>query len=292
VVLTGEGSDETLAGYTRYAVTLWNQRFQDIYRKVAPSGLRRRLREGLQAEGASGLRRKLAHTFLGRDGDSWESVYFENFLCAFSSTEQQALLAENGWRNGSSFKNGLHYWDLAAEKGRVGANSMLSRMLYADIKTYLVELLMKQDRMSMAASVESRVPFLDHKLVEFAAGIPASLKVRGLGGKWVLKKAVQDLLPSSIIHRKKLGFPTPWRAWLSGPQFPWVENLLTGPRSEQRTLFKPEAVAQLLSEHRSRKRDHTDRLWRLLNLELWCRVFLDREAPADIPSPLAQSAGT
>jgi asparagine synthase (glutamine-hydrolysing) len=150
-------------------------------------------------------------------------------------------------------------------------------MLYHDIKTYLVELLMKQDRMSMAASVESRVPFLDHRLVELAYGMPASLNIRGLSGKWVLKEAAFDLLPASIIHRKKLGFPTPWRAWLRGPQFPWIERLLTEPRSAERGLFRPEAVRRLLAEQRAQHRDHTDRLWRLLNLELWCRVFLDGE---------------
>ncbi len=102
----------------------------------------------------------------------------------------------------------MRYWNAR------GDDSALARTLYADQKTYLVELLMKQDRMSMAASIESRVPFLDHTLVEFAARIPDDLKIRGRTQKYILKEAVRDLLPPDIIHRKKMGFPTPLRKWL------------------------------------------------------------------------------
>ena len=137
---------------------------------------------------------------------------------------------------------------------------------------------MKQDNMSMAASIESRVPFLDHVLVEFAASIPPEFSTRGLAGKCILKSAVEDLIPKSIIYRRKMGFPTPWRSWLAGPQLDALENVLTEPRSQARGLFKTEAVRQLFAEHRRNVRDHSDRIWRLLNLELWQRVFLDRDA--------------
>jgi asparagine synthase (glutamine-hydrolysing) len=267
VVLTGEGSDETLAGYSRYAFTLWNSRLHSLYRCL-PAGWRAAMRQFI-AGLASDLRRKLEHTCLGRDGDRWESLYLDNFLCAFSQREMVGLLQD--WISGeNAHGNSLRHWSRAS-------GDLLNRMLYSDIKSYLVELLMKQDRMSMAASVESRVPFLDHVLVELAAAIPAELKTHKLEGKCVLKAAVQDLLPAEIIYRRKMGFPTPWRAWLSGPQFSWVEQLLTASRAVERRLFKPEAVRSLLSEHRLRKRDHTDRLWRLINLELWCQVFLDAE---------------
>ena len=103
---------------------------------------------------------------------------------------------------------------------------MLSKLLYADQKTYLVELLMKQDQMSMACSIESRVPFLDHPFVEFAAQVPDSLKIRGGVGKYILKKAVEDLLPSEIIYRKKMGFPTPLRQWLLDPRAQPLYSLL------------------------------------------------------------------
>ena len=90
-------------------------------------------------------------------------------------------------------------------------------MLFADQKTYLVELLMKQDQMSMACSIESRVPFLDHELVEFAARVPDDLKLRGGVGKYILKRAVEDILPREIVYRKKMGFPKPLRQWLMEP---------------------------------------------------------------------------
>src|SRR5437879_13708793 len=99
-------------------------------------------------------------------------------------------------------------------------------MLYADIKTYLVELLMKQDRMSMAASVESRVPFLDHVLVEFAARVPSRYRIHRLGGKNILRSAVRDLLLSSIIDRRKMGLPTPCCALLSVPRDIWLDEVL------------------------------------------------------------------
>jgi asparagine synthase (glutamine-hydrolysing) len=160
---------------------------------------------------------------------------------------------------------------------------MLHRLLYTDIKTYLVELLMKQDNMSMAASIESRVPFLDHVLVEFATNIPRKFQVQGLSGKRILKKAVQDLLPHEIVYRQKLGFPTPWSRWLKGPQLQEIRDLLLGPRSMDRKLFKRGAIERLFDEHKSGHVDHYDRIWRLLNLELWHRVCIEGEGRATSP---------
>ena len=163
---------------------------------------------------------------------------------------------------------------------------LLERMLYTDIKTYLVELCMKQDQMSMAASIESRVPFLDHVLVEFAMSIPGRFKSRGLQGKLVLKEGAHGLLPDSIIHRKKMGFPTPLRNWLLGPQLDLIEGMLLEGRSTKRALFKPEALRRLFAEHRAHYRDHGDRIWRLLNLELWHRIFVDGDvATVEAPKP-------
>jgi asparagine synthase (glutamine-hydrolysing) len=162
-------------------------------------------------------------------------------------------------------------------------------LLYTDIKTYLVELLMKQDNMSMAASIESRVPFLDHELVEFAMRIPQNLLINGLAGKGILKKAVEDLLPRSIVQRTKLGFPTPWSQWLAGPRLDAIQELLLEKRSLDRGLFRPAALEQLFSEHRARYRDHYDRVWRLLNLELWHRVCLEGDSGGAIS--LSRGAG-
>lgn len=130
----------------------------------------------------------------------------------------------------------------------------------------------------MAASVESRVPFLDHALVEWAISVPSSIQIKGMAGKQLLKKAMEDLLPQSIIYRKKLGFPTPWSGWLAGAQLDSIERLISEPRSMNRGFFRRTAVEKLFREHRARYRDHYDRIWRLLNLELWHRVCLEGES--------------
>ncbi|MFY9561004.1 MAG: asparagine synthase (glutamine-hydrolyzing) [Terriglobales bacterium] len=283
VVLTGEGSDETLAGYTRYAFTLKNAALDRAYRSVVPGALRRGLRNTLAASPLLGatLRRKLEHTFLARDGASWASFYFDNFFSAFGEAEQNSLLTSevaSECAPGSAYKNVLEHWEHSS-------GEMLQRLLYTDIKTYLVELLMKQDNMSMAASIESRVPFLDHVLVEFATRIPRQVQIKGLAGKTILKKAVEDILPHSIIYRPKLGFPTPWSGWLAGPRLETIRDMLLEPRSLDRGYFRREAIERLFNEHRAKHRDHYDRIWRLLNLELWHRVCLEGEPHGEAGQP-------
>ncbi|MFZ0802848.1 MAG: asparagine synthase (glutamine-hydrolyzing) [Terriglobales bacterium] len=274
VVLTGEGSDETLGGYARYAWTLMNSSMDHVYRALTPAGLRKLLRSGLRASPLSAaMRRKLEHTFLLRDGEAWSSLYFDNFYSAFSAEEQRDLLASLAQGTaGDAYANSLRYWNQSS-------GDLLHRMLYTDIKTYLVELLMKQDQMSMAASIESRVPFLDHQLVEFTAEIPARYSIRGRDGKSILKSVAEDLLPRSVIDRKKMGFPTPWSRWLRA-QLDGLEAMLLEPRTLNRGIFRRDAIECLFAEHRAGRRDHGDRIWRLLNLEIWHRVFIDGERPA------------
>ena len=280
VVLTGEGSDETLGGYTRYAWTLLNTRMDRVYRRMTPRSLRRMLRERLVASPLSGaLKRKLEHTFLGRDGASWPSFYFDNFYSAFSAAEQAVLLTpEAAAAANDAYAASMYQWEKSS-------GDLLHRLLYTDIKTYLVELLMKQDQMSMAASVESRVPFLDHELVEFTARIPAKYSIDGMAGKSILKAAVKDLLPNSIVYRKKMGFPTPWAYWLEGATIDHIQEQLTEPRTLERGLFRPEAINRIIAEHRSGYRDHGNRIWRLLNLELWFRVCLEQASLDDLVQP-------
>ena len=272
VVLTGEGSDETLGGYMRYAWTLANSRMDRIYRSLTPTPFRRWIRNGIGGGVlSSSSRRKLEHTFLGRDGSSWASFYFDNFYSAFSATEQGELLTPRARElGGDAYAASMAFLNESS-------GDLFHRLLYTDIHTYMVELLMKQDQMSMAASVESRVPFLDHILVEFTARIPTRYSIQGLSGKHILKLAVEDLLPHSIVYRRKLGFPTPWAYWLAGSQLDDLESMLLEPRTLERGLIEREAVRRLFAEHRAGRRDNGDRIWRLLNLETWQRVFLDGE---------------
>lgn len=274
VVLTGEGSDETLGGYTRYAWTLVNSRMDRVYRSLTPAFLRQWVRDGIGSGVLpSGLRRKLEHTFFGKDGESWSSFYFDNFYSAFSVGEQGELLTARALEQaGNAYASSMAHWNKSA-------GDLLHRLLYTDIHTYLIELLMKQDQMSMAASIESRVPFLDHVLVEFTARIPARYSIHGLAGKHILKSAVEDLLPHSIVNRQKMGFSTPWAYWLAGPQLNGLERMMLESRTLDRGLIKRDAVRKLFTQQRAGRRDNGNRIWRLLNLETWQRVFIDGELP-------------
>jgi len=265
VVLTGEGSDELFAGYARYAHYLFSQRWLPYYRRL-PEGLRAAIRRRIAGTSllSAPWRRKLQHTFLGR-ADDLPSLLLDNFYCAFSAEAQASLLRGAA---GSPYGNYLRYWDASA-----GAPP-LQRLLYADQKTYLVELLMKQDQMSMACSIESRVPLLDHTFVEFAAQLPPEMKLRG-AGKHIIKKAVEDLLPRHIIYGRKRGFPTPLRQWLQGPQAQPLYTLLKAPDGLLARYLDPAALSRLMDQHRTGQYDHTDRIWRLLNLQIWGHVFLD-----------------
>ncbi|HVX67009.1 MAG TPA: asparagine synthase (glutamine-hydrolyzing), partial [Bryobacteraceae bacterium] len=266
VVLTGEGSDELFGGYARYRFYMLNQRWARLY-GLLPQGLRRVLREQVAATRllSAGPRRKLQHTFIGRD-NGVEALYLDNFYSAFSAEEQRTLFPPLA--GGAPYAGFLNYWNT----GR--AYSPLQRMLYTDQKTYLVELLMKQDQMSMACSIESRVPFLDHTFVEFAARVPDRLKVRGGEGKYIMKRAVEDLLPRDIIYRTKMGFPTPLRQWLREPASAHLLDALRDPEGLLAGYVDRTALDGLLARQASGGEDVTDRIWRLLNLQVWGDLFI------------------
>ncbi len=268
VVLTGEGSDELFAGYGRYRYQLMSERQMQAYGKV-PDGLRSLIRNQIASSPLLGanLRRKLKHTVLGRSG-TLQSLYLENFYGAFSARDVAELLGPGADPN-SAYTTFERWFD------SVPKLPYLERLLYADKKTYLVELLMKQDQMSMAASIESRVPFLDHPFVEFASQIPSRLKLRGKVGKYILKEAIADLLPASIIHRKKMGFPTPLKSWLLQPSAASLYDFLLEKDSLLGEYVDREALTSLLNRHRSQSEDATDRIWNLLNLQLWGDMFLN-----------------
>jgi asparagine synthase (glutamine-hydrolysing) len=269
VVLTGEGSDELFLGYDRYRVTALNLRLGAAW-SAAPRGARaaaRRLTAALPAP----LRRFAARSFLALEPGP-RALFCENF-----SVFPPALLREalGAGRPRDPYAAALAAWEEAP-------GDPLRRMSHADLQTYLVELLMKQDQMSMAASVESRVPFLDHELVEHVLAMPSGVKLRGLATKAVLRRALAGRVPRPILARRKQGFPVPFGRWLRGPFWPVVEEFVLGPRARRRGLVAPAVARRLADEHRAGAWRHGDRLWLLVNLEIWQRIFLDGEDPADV----------
>lgn len=268
VVLTGEGSDELFGGYYRYQHYLFNQKWAGAFEAV-PSFARNLIRNQINTGSllSADLRRKLQHTFFGRE-NTVESLHLDNFYAAFPAQDCSSFL-KGPW-SGDPYKSFLRYWN---EQNR----DILSRMLYADGKTYLVELLMKQDQMSMAASIESRVPFLDHTFVEFAASVPRNLKVRDGVGKYIIKRAVEDLLPRDIIYRKKMGFPTPLKQWFREKN---TDALLAGLLDRSGFIaeyLNLDEVQSLIARQRSGSEDATDRLWRLVNLQIWGKLFIRQQ---------------
>ena len=272
VVLTGEGSDELLAGYGRYRSTLLNLSAGKIYHDCSTEGIRAVVRGLASSIAPRSLARKIPRTFLWLKPDV-DSIYFDNFA-VFPRHMQQSLFS-NQLRSQldqtSPYAGMHHYFDAHPNA------SMLQRLLYADLKTYLHELLMKQDQMSMAASIESRVPFLDHKLVEFSTALPDRMKLRGWTTKYVLREAMKGLLPEPILNRSKLGFPTPLARWFRGEFRPMLDEFILGERTLARGLFQPDFLQQLVQEHTAGSADHTERLWTLVNFEMWQRQFLDGE---------------
>lgn len=274
VVLTGEGSDEMLAGYNRYRVTAYNHRFASAWARVVPGTLRRGLAAGIHRLPArSRWGRRLGRTFLAQPADL-DALYFDNFA-VFDRAWQARLLAPE-LRHALAGVDPYHAAHKALARTAPGT-SLLARLLYADTQTYLHELLMKQDQMSMAASIESRVPFLDHPLAEFSASLPERLKVRGTTTKVVLRRAMRGRLPAAILSRRKMGFPVPVGAWLRGADGPLLEEFVLSPRARGRGLFDPEVTSALVAAHRRGEPGHDERLWALLNIEVWQRIFLDGE---------------
>lgn len=275
VVLTGEGSDELLAGYARYRKTVLNLAVGARYHSMTPAGVRGVIRKQIEGlPGGSKVRQKLLRTFLSLSPDI-ESIYFDNFAVFPRAMQSQLLTQEARERMGAIDP-------YAAVRGileQTDATSLLDRLLYADIKTYLHELLMKQDQMSMATSIESRVPFLDHKLVEFTSALPERLKLRGGTTKYILRQAMKGVLPEEILSRPKMGFPVPIGSWFRGA-YSWVlDEYVLSERATGRGIFAPEFVRDLVARHQAGGENHSERLWALVNFEMWLRQFFDGEAP-------------
>jgi len=286
--LTGEGSDELLAGYARYRKTIYNLALGERYHGAIPAGVRNAIRnriDGLPVN--SKVRQKLVRTFLSLQPDI-ESIYFDNFA-VFSRARQNDLLTPEMRARAGVLDP---YAGMRGLLEKTDAQSPLDRLLYADIKTYLHELLMKQDQMSMAASIESRVPFLDHKLVEFTSSLPERLKLRGWTTKYVLRQSMKGVLPDAILSRPKMGFPVPIGKWFRGAYRSVIDEYILSDRTLSRGLFDREFLRDLVERHQIGE-DHSERLWALVNFEMWQRQFIDgeQEQPADDAAlePLAVS---
>jgi asparagine synthase (glutamine-hydrolysing) len=275
LVLTGEGADELFLGYNWYRVTAWNEQLGRQYLAWVPPALRRGVRHAVTALPRP-LRRYASRSFLALD-PGVRAVCYENFA-VFSDSWRRALLVDRELvKQTDPYREQLRYFEQAP-------GSTLERMSHADLQTYLVELLMKQDQMSMAASIESRVPFLDHELVEHVVRTPVQFKIRGLTTKAILREALRDRVPREILHRRKLGFPVPFGRWARERFAPLIRNTILGPRALARGMFAREPLERLVTEHEAGIANHLDRLWLLVNLEIWQRIFLDGEDPATVGS--------
>jgi len=182
----------------------------------------------------------------------------------------------------------------AEHLSRSDAVEPLNRMLYVDTKLWLPDLLLARgDKMSMAASLEARVPLLDHKLVEFAAALPPDLKLRTLTHKYLLKKVGKAWMPPEILRRKKQGFPMPTSLWLRKQMRPFMRDVLSPSVVRRRGLFSPSFVEKLIGEHEREFADHGALLWGLMNVELWQRIFMDSkvrlERARSVAGPLVEA---
>jgi asparagine synthase (glutamine-hydrolysing) len=283
VVLTGEGSDELLAGYGKYPRALANWRAGRVW-SLAPDPIRQFVRDTIVPRLPSRVARYASRSFLAMPRTP-EAMFFDNFA-AIRLQRQHGLLDARlaASATPAAYAASRAYFDTHRH------STTLDRLLYADLKTYLVELLMKQDQMSMAASIESRVPFLDHHLVEFAAALPPRMKLRGFTTKWILREAVKSLLPQTILTRPKMGFPVPFAEWMRGPAVNVARDVLLDPRARQRGITDPGAVAGLIDAHAEGRADGSDAIWSLLNLELWYRTFVDGDGVQTLAPAAAEYA--
>lgn len=264
VVLTGEGSDEMLAGYARYFRTLRLLEYGRKYELLVPSALRKLVKLILSRSHG-----KLSRTFLTRSS-SIEELFLDNFS-VFSQTLQDRLFTKEVKER---TREAYFYQRKWLEES--DAENLLDQLLYVDTKTYLQELLMKQDKMSMAASIESREPFLDHLLVEFCAKMPSEFKIRSGVTKWILRQAMKDLLPEDILRRPKKGFPVPVNHWLRTKFRKLIDEYILSERVKERGIFNPEYLENLARLF-LRGKDDSSRVFRLISFEIWYRCFIERE---------------
>ena len=263
VVLSGEGSDEVFGGYDlyRYMTAI------DRYRRFATPGV-----AGLLSKLAllPGLKSTKVAKYLNLSALPLEKRY--KGISTYDARIKEKLYRPDFMEQIASSETHRKAEEFLQSLFEHRRDDPLSRMLYFDTKTWLIDdLLIKADRMSMAASLELRVPFLDYRLVEFASKMPSHYKIRDGRGKYLLKKIVEGLLPDEIINRKKMGFPTPLKLMFQGALQEYSNDLLRNPNSRISAYFNRTCIDSLLDEHQSNQSDHHRIIWQLVVLEEWLK---------------------
>lgn len=266
VVLSGEGSDELFAGYDFYHYNTVIEKLQKIFGGNRISSVISACSSVLPD---NKIKKYLDMTLLPLNiRYKGISTYGEKVKKILYTPEFESHLIDN---EDNSIEEFLHH---LFEKTK--NNDVLSRMLYFDTKTWLVDdLLIKADRMSMAPSLELRVPFLDHRIVEFASTIPSKYKLKGKDVKFILKEMLQGILPNEIVYRKKMGFPTPLKIMFKKDLYAYAVETLLSQKAVERNYFKSNEIKRILDEHRKGIRDNHRLIWQLLVLEEWHRRFVD-----------------
>ncbi|HEY1462092.1 MAG TPA: asparagine synthase (glutamine-hydrolyzing) [Terriglobales bacterium] len=276
VMLSGIGGDEVFAGYRKHTAHYWAQLYQKI-----PASIRERIRSSLMdAPSMRGSSLKGSLRLAKKMVRSASLPPVERFImnCTYMNREQKnALFTQSVYKELRNFDPAINH---RAAFEHVGEADFLNQMLYLDSKIFMPSLnLNYNDKMSMASSVEVRVPFLDPDLAEFVAwNVPPHLKIKGLlrpNTKYILRKAMQNVLPRKILKQPKAGFAAPVDYWLASDLREMVDDVLSESRIRARGLFQPEVVRKYVHEHREGKQDWSMQIWQLLTLELWMQTFLD-----------------
>jgi asparagine synthase (glutamine-hydrolysing) len=273
VMLSGMGGDEVFAGYPRQMamkVAGAIDPLPDLLRRPLMKTIAHLLPGGWPGKLTAPLRN--AKKFARSAALDFEARYL-GFQTYFNDEAKTRLYSDELRQATSGFDA---YSAHRRYFSRVKNAAPLNQMLYVDLKTFLPCLnLMTTDKTSMAANLEVRVPFLNQEMMELAARMPPDLKLRGLKRKYILKRAMEKLLPREIVWRKKAGFGAPIRSWLRGPLQPMVNDLLSAETIRRRGLFRPEEVRRVIDANLSGREDYNLQVFQLLNLELWQRAFID-----------------